>query len=525
MNRLNEPFPGAGSPVERPAFNLGGVRILPAARTLEGPAATLAVEPRIMQVLLVLVDAGGGVVTRATLFERCWNGVVVGDDALNRAIFELRRALQAVGSEISVETIPKTGYRLDGLPASGGADVVAPAPETPDPSGPAVSRRKLLGGAIAAGVAVAGGGGIYAWRHQSAGERQAAALVERGDIVRRNDMPDADEQGIGFYREALKLTPDDAAIWGKLALSWAAVAEYAAPDATAQAVSSTQLAARRALDLQPGQPDARVALEMLTPDFGLWHSAEQTLRGILAAAPDNVAAQARLALILMEVGRVEAGTAIIDRLVEREPLSPSFQYRHVYQLWARGRLKEADQTADRALQLWPRHPSVWLARYWTFGLTGRAPMARRMVEDRSRRPDFPDEMVDLLRRNSAALETRSRADIAAAVAANLAATNLGQFGAVSAILTLPLLGAEAVAYDVGRGYLLREGSLVGSLGRPADQPAINDQNRRKTMMLWMPSAAALRADARFLPLCRAIGLGDYWRQAGQGPDYLKRAGG
>ena len=103
---------------------------------------------------------------------------------------------------------------------------------------------------------------------------------------------------------------------------------------------------------------------------------------------------------------------------------------------------------------------------------------------------------------------------------NVAAARRGQFGVVNATLVLPRLGAVESAYTVARGYLLREGSLVGSLRRPADQPAINEQNRRKTMMLWMPSAAPLRADPRFLPLCEAIGLGRYWRQAGHRPDVM-----
>jgi hypothetical protein len=34
----------------------------------------------------------------------------------------------------------------------------------------------------------------------------------------------------------------------------------------------------------------------------------------------------------------------------------------------------------------------------------------------------------------------------------------------------------------------------------------------------------MRADARFLPLCDEVGLGDYWRARGVNPDYLhKRA--
>ena len=44
-----------------------------------------------MQVLVVLADAAGQVVTRETLFNRCWGGVYVGDDSLNRAVAAVRK--------------------------------------------------------------------------------------------------------------------------------------------------------------------------------------------------------------------------------------------------------------------------------------------------------------------------------------------------------------------------------------------------------------------------------------------------
>ncbi|MBS0479281.1 MAG: winged helix-turn-helix domain-containing protein [Proteobacteria bacterium] len=492
---------------------IGAVAVRPVTRTLEGPAGTVATEPRIMQVLCELADAAGEVVTRETLLARCWPGMLVGDDALNRAIFELRRALAAVGAGVAVETIPKTGYRLAGMPSN-------LSEITGDPSArSAPSRRWLLAGA--GGAAVTGVAVILLRRGPSERERRAAALVERADILRRDDVPDAAEQGVEFYRAALKLTPDDAAAWGKLALAQGAVAEYAAPDATAQAVSATEQAAQRALDLQPNQPDARVALTMLPPHFGGWFAVEQSLRQILADFPDNLAAQTNLSLALMEVGRIREGGAMGDRLVKREPLSPAFQYRHVYQLWARGRLREADQAADQALQLWPRHASLWLSRFWTFALTGRAAAALGMLEAADNALGLPAPLRNLLRLSArACLPERTAGDIAAAIAAHVSAARASQFGPVSAILVLPAIGATDLAFDIVRGYFLRQGPIVGSLERPAGQPAINQQTRRHTAPLWMPSAAPLRADPRFSPLCEAVGLADYWRRSGHQPDFL-----
>lgn len=66
-----------------------------------------------MQVLVALYRAGGEVVSRDDLTRDCWGGRIVGDDAINRCIVQLRRIAERVGG-FEVETIPRVGYRLAG---------------------------------------------------------------------------------------------------------------------------------------------------------------------------------------------------------------------------------------------------------------------------------------------------------------------------------------------------------------------------------------------------------------------------
>jgi Tol biopolymer transport system component/DNA-binding winged helix-turn-helix (wHTH) protein len=74
---------------------------------------TVQVEPKIMQVLLTLAERPEEVVTRDELMSRVWNGVFVSDDALHRAIRELRRLFDdEPESPKVIETIRKRGYRL-----------------------------------------------------------------------------------------------------------------------------------------------------------------------------------------------------------------------------------------------------------------------------------------------------------------------------------------------------------------------------------------------------------------------------
>jgi len=97
----------------REEFSLGPLRVSPALRLITGPAGELHVEPLVMQVLLLLADANGQVVTRNRLYDECWGGVNVGDYSLNRAITMVRRiAAKAGPGAFMIESIPRTGYRL-----------------------------------------------------------------------------------------------------------------------------------------------------------------------------------------------------------------------------------------------------------------------------------------------------------------------------------------------------------------------------------------------------------------------------
>ena len=63
----------------------------PSLNRLSRGGEEVRVEPKVMQVLEVLAETPGEVVTRETLVARVWPGVLCHDDVLHRAIRELRR--------------------------------------------------------------------------------------------------------------------------------------------------------------------------------------------------------------------------------------------------------------------------------------------------------------------------------------------------------------------------------------------------------------------------------------------------
>ncbi len=73
----------------------------------------VAVEPKVMEVLVCLANHSGRTVTKDHFFETLWEGMVVTEDSLSRCISELRKHLGDDSRDPTyIETIRKTGYRL-----------------------------------------------------------------------------------------------------------------------------------------------------------------------------------------------------------------------------------------------------------------------------------------------------------------------------------------------------------------------------------------------------------------------------
>ena len=79
---------------EEPAFDIGVMRVLPAERAVVANGERHELQPRIMQVLVALAKSRPEVVSRDKLIQLCWEGRIVGDDALNRCILALRHLAQ-----------------------------------------------------------------------------------------------------------------------------------------------------------------------------------------------------------------------------------------------------------------------------------------------------------------------------------------------------------------------------------------------------------------------------------------------
>jgi TolB-like protein/DNA-binding winged helix-turn-helix (wHTH) protein/Tfp pilus assembly protein PilF len=161
-------------------FQLEGLLVAPLTGELSGPGGVVRLDPKVMDVLVLMATQPRQVILREELVTRLWGHAVVTDDAVTRCFYELRRHLAHAGGNESyrdlIETLPKRGYRLNamvvpGLPAHTTSATIA----EPEPPLPVLEKPKRTWAAVAAAAAlvIAIGGAVIFWRSTETAEMPA----------------------------------------------------------------------------------------------------------------------------------------------------------------------------------------------------------------------------------------------------------------------------------------------------------------------------------------------------------------
>jgi DNA-binding winged helix-turn-helix (wHTH) protein/tetratricopeptide (TPR) repeat protein len=96
-----------------PDFFVADWRVRPALGTLERGGASVAVEPRAMQVLSCLARHAPDVVSKQRLMREVWGETFVTDEVMSHAVWELRKAFgDEAKSPRYIQTLARKGYRL-----------------------------------------------------------------------------------------------------------------------------------------------------------------------------------------------------------------------------------------------------------------------------------------------------------------------------------------------------------------------------------------------------------------------------
>lgn len=95
------------------ALSAGDVSLDTAHRVVTGPIGRQFLAPVETLLLAQLIKAKGTVVPKETLKREAWGPVRVSDNAFYRKLFELRRALEGVSSNVKIQSVYGAGLSLD----------------------------------------------------------------------------------------------------------------------------------------------------------------------------------------------------------------------------------------------------------------------------------------------------------------------------------------------------------------------------------------------------------------------------
>ncbi|MGZ8282144.1 MAG: winged helix-turn-helix domain-containing protein [Allosphingosinicella sp.] len=509
----------------RPAFRLGATEVRPGTREIVGPGGGEIVEPRVMQVLVALAGADGGILSRDDLIQACWDGRIVSENAIDRVISRIRRLAETVANgSFRIETITKVGYRLlhdetsSASPRPASAEIPARVGKSP-----AIGRRSLIWGGA---TLMLGGAGVWLGLREFQPDvpQPAVVLYERGVESLRRGWAEDMANAISALREAVTIAPDYADAWGMLALAYQLSLEFAPPE-TAGAVSERgRSAARRALELDPANANALAAEALAVPIFRNWAASETALRRVLGRDPEQLETRVVLSRVFADVGRTREALAALQPIGEAISDLAFHQFWLGWLLFCANRLEESDRVIDRAFAIWPRQFAVWFTRLWLYAYTGRTAQALAMVGEAANRPiGIPERDFAIVELSVRAMATRSPTDVDAAVRANMAAAPDGTGFATNAAKVCSHLGRLDEAFAAAEALLLGRGFRVAPIFFTPQQGGYAPPERRATEFLFSPPCRAMRADPRFRPLLEELGLVDYWRGTGTAADVLARS--
>lgn len=499
-------MPGRAVLAHEPPFELGQLRVDPPTRQVFFGSERQTVEPRVMQVLVVLARAGGEVVTRDELVDRCWDGRIVGDDAIHRVISRLRHLAEECGEGFRIETIPRVGYRLLAGDWSESTSPVLQASQTARMP----SRRTLMLGAGAIALTAAAGFGAFRQFSGHKTDPLARTFYERGLAARGQASRAMSEQGVADLREAVRLDPEFAEAWGALAWGYRGLLEFGPHPDSPRIEAAARSAAFRALQLQPNNIEARAAILLIPPFYRHWAEIEAGCRDLVARDPNQSIGQYNLAFVLMETGRWIESIPHLQLVKKIEPLWPLPRMRLSQALRTVGRIDETDDEIDALLKSWPRRFDIWSIKSRHLLMTGRASEALLFVDDPALQPPDSKPFVEIDRALVRAFVTKARADRQRAIDLRLADPRLRSVAIVWAVLDLSILGEVGTAFSLLDGYYFGRGAWAGV-----------QSERPRTEFLFHIMAEPLRRDLRFNKLLDETGIEKFWKDKGIQPDFRR----
>ena len=348
--------------------------------------------PKVVDTLLVLVDARGRLVTKEELLSAVWPDTFVEEGSLARNVSTLRKVLgEGSGPDRFIETIPKRGYRFLAEVRTF-EPVVAPSEHLPPVVKQAVHRRWTWVALVMALVVIVG---TAVWSLAGAGPRaEPVARVRSIAVLPLRNLSDASHE---YFPDGIteELITTLAQVHSLRVISRTSVMRY-----KGDTVPLPQIARELDVDaviegaIQQSGDRVRVTVQLVDArtDTHLWaHSFDEPLADVLnvqSAIARLVAAEVQIRLSTQETARLAAARPVNSAAHDEFLRGEAFRWQ------GDQGLHRALEHYDRAIVLDPGYALAYAALSLTWNLLNEpgALAASRTAAERAAQldPDLPE---------------------------------------------------------------------------------------------------------------------------------------
>jgi len=188
----------------------------------------------------------------------------------------------------------------------------------------------------------------------SSGNPAAHNAVLQSDFYFQQQTADSIRKSITFLQEAIRLDPNYAIAYAKLAQAWRQYAASYAIDDAPKAYDEARQAADKAVSLAPDLPEVQMTVGLLAMNPGLdFAGGEKEFRRVLQSFPNNAAAKNSLTLSLLAQQRLTEAEQVAREALSLDPLLTTLWYNFGRILAATGRYKEAEEACRKGLEVQP----------------------------------------------------------------------------------------------------------------------------------------------------------------------------
>lgn len=314
----------------------------------------VSVPPKALQILVLLVEQQGEIVSREELLEKVWHETFVEEANINYTISLLRKAL---GENNFVQTVSKRGYRFvaEVKIISDDSNISKPQEPILNPHIIAKKTRWIFASIFILAIislttyAFWGKNAETSSTNQVPNSNEAQKAYTRGKMILEDkDTPKRNEKAIDEFQRAITLDPTFALGYAGLAEGFAAQGKRLSNQESLEYYAKAKTAAQKALNLNENSAEAHSVLGWIKfiGDWD-WNSAENDLKRAIQLKSNDAIAHYRYSQLLTAIGNQAQAIEEIKKASELDPLSEFILTGNFIVLEQSGNFAESTKLAEK----------------------------------------------------------------------------------------------------------------------------------------------------------------------------------